>query len=129
MVATAQRKSPADVGYRVQTAAGDTPGMEDDEKAEWFWPKRSVTAESWLQTPTSVLSRRSFPTPRQNRDCQTEHFFAFAGHWRSEEDRIDNAVGGRRATWPETVRKTRTATGPQLPTDKARNFVARREGC
>ncbi len=80
-----------------QTTTGDPPSMEDSEKAELFWRKRSMTPEGSLRIPTSVLSRRFFPTPRATQSLPNGTLFAFARHWRPERDRIENAVGGPRA--------------------------------
>ena len=62
-----------------RTAAGDAPGMEDNEKTELFWRKRSMTAESCPQIPASVLSRRSFPTPRATQSLPNGRLFALPG--------------------------------------------------
>ena len=89
-----------------QTAAGDPPGMEDNEKTELFWRKRSMAAEGCLQIPTSVLSRRSFPTPRATQSLPNGRLFALpalASRGRQ------NAVGGLRAALAETVRTSPTS--------------------
>ena len=71
-----------------QTAAGDPPGMEDNEKTELFWRKRNMTAEGCPQIPASVLSRCSFPDSKGNTVTAERKIVCIARHWHPEEDRL-----------------------------------------